>query len=246
VTEAATPRVSAESEGRADAASIISFVARQRWAVIVPTVLLLAAAMAHTLPQKRLFQGSAYVLISQENLASAVSGEPQVQYTADEFFQVQQTQADLALSPLVARRVLASVGSRGEGVRELLARTDVVPDRSANFIVFEVSDPLPSRAQALSVAFAQQYVQYANQLNTASIAAAKASVDRSLAKLVPTARNAAVVQSLTSKDQQLETLEALQGGNAQYVSTRVDVVHSKWHSRSGSRSRCRRAGGTPS
>jgi Mrp family chromosome partitioning ATPase/CheY-like chemotaxis protein len=221
--ETVTAPVLAEREDRVDAASMMSFVARRRWAVIVPAVVLLAAALAYTLPQKRLFQGNAYVLISRENLASTVSGDPQVEYTSDEFFQVQQTQADLARSPLVAQRVLASVGGSGESVHELLARTDVAPDRSADFIVFEVRDPLPSRAQALSVAFAKQYVQYANQLDTASIAAAKANVDQSLAKLVPTAKNTTLIQSLTSKAQQLETLQALQTGNAQYVSTPVDV-----------------------
>ncbi|HVM68952.1 MAG TPA: Wzz/FepE/Etk N-terminal domain-containing protein, partial [Gaiellaceae bacterium] len=80
---------------------------RRKWIILQAVVLVPAAALAFSLSQTKLYEASAEVLLSNQNLAAALTGTPDLarNLQAD---RVAQTQANLARVPDVARRVISA------------------------------------------------------------------------------------------------------------------------------------------
>ena len=73
-------------------------------------------------------------------------------------------------------------------------------------------------AERLAENYATAYTQYRHQLDTATISTAKQGIDRQLAQLRKSGdESSALYASLVEKDQQLSTLQVLQGSNALLV-----------------------------
>ena len=204
---------------------LVELLRRRKLLVFLPPLVLLALALVHSSLQSAAYRGQADVLLSRVNLQSMLNKQAVVGITADQFFQIQSTQASLAKSPIVAQRVLAAAHVTDMSARQLLAKTTVVPDRAKDFLHFQVEDPSPTQAQRLSETFAQQYVLYRQELDTAAIQGARAEIRQTLKALSPKDPNTrSDRESLTVTDQELMTLGALQSGNATYVQDDTQVA----------------------
>jgi capsular exopolysaccharide synthesis family protein len=210
-----------EASAGSSLVSLLRLLRRRKVLVFLPPLVLLAFALAHSFSQSALYQGQADVLLSRVNLQNSVNNQSVVGITADQFFQIQSTQAALAHTPLVARRVLAQAHVTDLTPRQFLDRSEVVPDRAKDLLHFRVRDRSASRAQRLSQIFARQYVAYRRELDTAPFRTASARILQTLKGLNPNDRS--FIQSLTGKEQELRTLEALQSGNAVQVPTSANV-----------------------
>lgn len=191
------------------------FVARRRrWIILQAVVLVPAAAVAFSLTQQKLYKASSEVLLSRQNLASALTGtpDPTASQQAD---RIAETQAQLARVPEVARRVLEKHVADGMTPAGFLAASSVSARQNADLLTLSVTDPSPARAQALASAYAQAYTEYRRELDTAALQRARKDVEATLKQLERSgAKGGALYASLTDKDQQLRTLEALQTSNA--------------------------------
>src|SRR5436190_23543811 len=86
--------------------SILRLVSRRRRIVVGVPIVLLALALGRSFTQEPLYQGTAEVLLSRQNLANTLQGTSTPSYQPAEFFQIARTQATLAHTLTVADRVI--------------------------------------------------------------------------------------------------------------------------------------------
>lgn len=125
-----------------------------------------------------------------------------------------QTQAEIARVPAVARRVLTAARITDRTPGSLLGESSVTSSPDSDLLTFTVTDPDPGIATRLASAYARTYTTYRHELDTANLVRARREVEKRLEEL----RTAGGVHSapyanLLDKDQQLRTMEVLQGSN---------------------------------
>lgn len=200
-------------------------VRRRKWVVVQAALLLPLAAVAFSLHQQRLYEASADVLLSAENLSATVPGAP-VTGLSQEPERITQTQARVARMPEVLQGALERVGGTGLTYTGLLADSSVSSSPATDILTFSVTSPDPALAKQLANAYAQSYSTYRQELYTGSIERALADVERRLrqldragASLEGTAEGAALgaltrygalYTSLVDRQQMLESMQALQ------------------------------------
>jgi succinoglycan biosynthesis transport protein ExoP len=189
---------------------------RRKWIILQAVVLVPVAAVAFSLRQEPLYQSSADVLLSSQNLAGALTGTANLSGTSTPE-RVAETQASLARVPKIAGAALREVGLT-RPASDLLMRSSVSTSPNSDLIRFTVTDREPSLAKKLATAYAHHYTVYRQKLDTASLKKARSEVGARIKELIAANdRRSALYQSLVEKDQQLATIEALQTSNASLV-----------------------------
>ena len=184
---------------------------RRKWIIAQAVVLVPAAALAFSLHQQSQFQGSAQVLLSQQDLGSQLTGT-QVS-SNDPADRQAQTQASLARVPTVAQGAIGAAGAR-ISTSDFLAASSVTPGVNSDLLTFVVTDHDPRLAQLLATAYARSYVRYRLASDTAPIQVALKEV---LAQIATLPTHGALYASLEDKATQLRTLAALKSANASVV-----------------------------
>jgi succinoglycan biosynthesis transport protein ExoP len=190
--------------------SHLGVLARRKWVVLVALVITPLVALALTLRQTPLYQGSSEVLLSHQNLSASLEGLVDPSAGLDPQ-RVAETQAELARVPEVARRTLATVGLQDRTPFDFLAASTVSAKSNADLLDFSVQDRDPALARRLATAYGQQYIAYRNELDSAALDRAHHSVEQRLDQLrAEGANGSALYADLSAKMHQLDTLEALQ------------------------------------
>jgi polysaccharide biosynthesis transport protein len=200
-------------------------VRRRKWLIVQAALLLPLAAVAFSLHQQKLYEASADVLLSAENLSATVPGAPGTGLS-QEPERITQTQARVARMPEVLKGALERVGGTGLTHTDLLADSSVSSSPATDILTFSVTSPDPALATQLANAYARSYSTYRQELYTGSIERALADVERRLrqldragASLEGTAggaalgaltRYGALYTSLVDRQQMLESMQALQ------------------------------------
>ncbi|MBA2447065.1 MAG: hypothetical protein H0V51_03470, partial [Chloroflexi bacterium] len=187
---------------------------RRKWIILQALLLVPAAAVAFSLTQTKLYQGTAEVLLSRQNLAAALTGTQDATLYQQED-RLAQTQSELAAVPVVAERVLRRSGLTDRSAADIAGATSITARTNSDLLQFSVIDPDPAIAARLATAYAQTYTEYRSELDTAPIQRARREVKANLADLRAAGEaRGALYASLVEKVQQLGTLEALQTSNA--------------------------------
>lgn len=168
-----------------------------------------------------MYQASAQVLLSNQNLANALTGTQQSSGVSLQADRVAQTQADLARVPQVASNTLTAVGLH-RSPSNLLGHSSVTAKQNADLLQFSVTDHAPALAARLATAYAREFVKYREQLDTAALQRARREVQQKTAALRD--KRGSLFQSLVEKDQELATMEALQTSNASVVQNASGAV----------------------
>lgn len=195
----------------------LAVVRRRKWTVIAATLVIPILVGLLTAQQQKLYASQAEVLLSRQNLASALSGVADASLTV-QADRVAQTQADLASTPTVAARTLKSLKLTDRTAEDLLAHASVTARANADILSFQVTDPSQTLAPKLATQYAREYTIYRRQLDTDAIARARVLVQAKLDELEQQGeRKTALYSNLVEKEQQLGTLETLQTSNAYVV-----------------------------
>ena len=200
---------------------------RRKWLILQVLVLTPLAAIYISLQQDRLYEASADVLLSRENLAANLTPGAVDPAAYQQPERVAQTQADLARVPTIVERTLAGAGVENRGVEDFLRSSDVEPKSNSDLLRFRVRDGDRTLAMRLATEYAQEYTNYRRELDTAALVAARRKVEGRIDQLERDGeRRSALYASLVQKQEQLETLEALKTSNATLVrqATRADQV----------------------
>ena len=187
---------------------------RRKWIILTAVIVVPAVAVALSMRQQALYQSTAEVLLTNKDISAGLTG-----VSGSSVFQtserIAQTQADLATTPTVARRALATAGVDDMSPYQLLGSVSVQPRPDADLLDFTVTSAIPARAEKLATAFAREFTIYKNQLDTAAVRKALAEVSsrvRTLENLGE--KDSTLYASLLDKEQQLRTIEALQASNS--------------------------------
>jgi Mrp family chromosome partitioning ATPase/capsular polysaccharide biosynthesis protein len=201
----------------------LRIILRRKWLVLA--LIVVAGATAYLVAKSRpaVYQGKAQIILTRQDSLAAVTGQqsPNDAASADRLI---QTLADLARLPSVAQRTLAAAGVRKLSPRGLLEASSVNPSTQSDVITFAVEDRDRALASRLATAYAQQFRAYRNELDSASIAEAQASVERELKRLGNAGTQTAAYAYLLGKAEQLQSLEALQSANSYVVQPAEQAV----------------------
>ncbi|MBA3374996.1 MAG: P-loop NTPase [Actinobacteria bacterium] len=194
----------------------VAVFARRKWLFLLVVLAVPVAAVLVSLQRESLYEAKAQVLLSEQDLAGALSGaQGPLALDPD---RVVSTQARIARTPDLARLVLRSAGVGSKTADELLETSDVSPVGSTNVLEFRVVDPLPVAAERLATAYAQQFVLYTRAIETAAIERARKGVVAEMSRLERQgASDSALYARLAEEAQTLRTMAALQTSRAQLL-----------------------------
>ena len=180
-----------------------------------------AATVYVSLRQTKLYRASADVFLGSQNVASSVSGlTQQTDPTRDAI-----TQASLADTPAVAQRALTLAGLGNRSPVQLLASSSVTPAPNADILTFSVTDHDASIAKRLADDYAKAYTNYRRQLDTAGISSALKDITTRLDQLRSQGLDKTnAYADLLDKQEQLSTLQVLQGSNALIVRSALSAT----------------------
>jgi non-specific protein-tyrosine kinase len=196
-------------------------VRRRAWIVILVAVLVPLVTIGLSRLQDPVYEASAKVLISRENLAATLGSVPDTLASSDPV-RFMQTQAGLARTTQVARSTLESTNPSGLTPEAFLGVSSVHPETDSDLLVFSTQAPVSKDAVALANAYARSYTQYRNELETAPLRRALTSVTIRIDKLRGTGQsNSAFFSALLDKQQQLQTIQALKTDSATLVQPAV-------------------------
>lgn len=209
------------SRRRSAIAQYLAVVRRRRWAILVSIVVPLLVTIGLSVSQEASFEGTASVVLNRQSLANSVTNTPDPTAQANDYIRIVQTQAELARSPSVASRALAGTGVKLTPAAFLKA-SSVEPGRDADVLIFKVDSHDREVARKLSNSYARAYVQFRLLVDTTALKEAGDEVASRIRDLqADPDRNARIIQSLQSRQQELETLQALQTAKATVVYSTV-------------------------
>jgi len=199
-------------------------VRRRKWMVVQAALLLTLAAVAFSLHQQALYEASADVLLSAENVSSAVPGS--LSGLSQDPERTTETQAQVARVPAVVQGALDRVDAPGMTVADFLANSSVSSSPTSDILTFAVTNPDSALAQQLANAYAQSYSAYRQKLYGDAIERSLTDVDERLQRLERTAASlqgsgrrarlgaltayGAQYSTLIDQQQTLESMQALQ------------------------------------
>lgn len=191
----------AATEEYVDLRQYISILRYRKWSVILVAFLVLAGALAFSLRQTPLYRSEAEVLVKAPSTPGVLlSQQPNL-----------DTERQIALSETVAERVSSEHGSDPE---TLLRGLSVRVEANTEILAFSYMDPSPARAQQLTQAFANSYLQYRRQESLDDLLGASDTVQqrieevddelRDVNKQIRNAQDEAEIASLESQARALE------------------------------------------
>ena len=189
-------------------ADYLAILRRRKWVIIVALVLVPATAFLISVRQPAVYQASADVLLSRQNIGSQLTGiqDPTLYQDPARFA---QTQADIARSPEVAERAADELGSDTP-----LGGYSVSPKANADLLGFTVSAGDRERAVRLANAYAEAFTEYRSELDTRALTLAQAQIGERLSDLRAEGReDSALYASLVENEQQLKTIALLRSPN---------------------------------
>jgi polysaccharide biosynthesis transport protein len=195
---------------------------RGLWIVVLTVAIVTGVAVYASIRQTKLFRASADVFLGTQSLASTVSNVP---VPSTDPVRAAATQADLARTPTVADQALKLAHLTDRSAVALLSQSTVTAAANADILTFTVTDPRPRVTERLAETYATAYAHYRRQLDTAAIQQARKDVERRLAQLQSLGgQNSAAYANLFEKDQELSTLQLLQGSNTLLVRSATAAV----------------------
>ena len=198
-----------------DFAEFLRTIRRRAWIAVLAIVLVPVGAYYYSSKQPKLYQSSSEVLLSRQNLAALISGIPDYSFYDPS---VVKTQAELAMVPAVAQRTVRAAGVSGLTAGQLLGETQVTPQTDTDLLTFTVTDGNAARASRLATEYAHQYTLYRRDLDTASLKQALTDLQGRLSQLAAQGKtDTGAYRGLVSRQQQLQTLQALSTSNASLV-----------------------------
>ena len=192
-------------------------IIRRRWIlVLIPLLIVPLAAVGFSMQQQKLFQATTKVLITDP---VPVQNVTQTNVPTDPTRR-SATEVDVATVPEVAQRTLDAVGLHDRSALDLLSETSVSAASDADILNFSVTDPRPGVAKRLVNEYAKQYIAYRKELDTQVVRGMVTDLRNRIDQLQrtidgqpspdPSLRDQ--LRSLLDSEQNLQTLEQLQGG----------------------------------
>jgi capsular exopolysaccharide synthesis family protein len=207
-----TPVVETEHRSHATP-GYLRLIWQHKLVVLLFLLVVPGAALAASLQQKKLYQASAQVFVKRQNLATLLTGAVDTSINQPDD-RIMQTQADLAGSPEVFADALRRAKISPAARIQLVNGAAVAPKANSDFLVFLVTSSEPQVAARLVNAYANAYTTYRRQLDTTATREALVELENRIRQVRSDKSQAGLLAQLVAKEQQLQTIQALQTSNA--------------------------------
>jgi receptor protein-tyrosine kinase len=196
---------------------------RRKWYVLLAFVLAPAVAVAYSFTQPKRYEATAKVLLSRQNLSSALSGaNADINQDPNRFA---QTQVEIARVPALALRVLRANHLDGVTAESFLHDSRVIAEGNADILEFRVRANAPARARLLATSYAREFTTYRRAIDAASFARAERALRTRLQQLRASGEGRSrLYANLLVKEEQLRTLATLGTSNAVVLRAADDAV----------------------
>jgi tyrosine-protein kinase len=202
----------------------LAVVRRRKWLILAVSAVVPLAVVAVSLLQSSVYEGSAKVLLSRQNLASRLTGIPESNASVEEETVV-KTQAQVARVPAIARAVSRRLGAGAMSPQELLDSSSVSTSPEAEILTFNVRDGNRRVAARAATLYAQQYSRYRRQQDTAALVSARKGVEKHVRELQEAGEDrGSLYGALLNREQQLQTIETLQTSNTTVIEAAGDAA----------------------
>lgn len=192
----------------------LAVLRRRKWILLGAVIAVPAIAVALSMQQTPLYQGTAQVLLGHLNLATSLTGQQDLTPLLDPG-RLAETEANVAAVPTVAKRVLDAEGLSDRTPVDFLSQSSATAKPNADILDFSVTDPDQALAGTLATEYAKQFTAYRHELDTAALSRARQEVEQKLDQLEATGeQKSQLYATLAGKEQELRTMEALQTSNA--------------------------------
>lgn len=182
-------------------------IAWRRKAILLVCVLLTPVAAAFfSLHKPEVYEASARVLLTRQDLGSAVNkiDDPTLNTDAE---RDAATQAVVARDPKIVREVVQ--GRPGDAVADFLDRSDVSAEDGTDILRFSVSGPDASIVDEVN-AYARQYTIYRGELSQATLRESLDKITERLAELKRLPQSDATDGVISALDTQRDLISTLQ------------------------------------
>jgi receptor protein-tyrosine kinase len=194
----------------------VEVLRRNKWTFALIALVVPVVAVVLSLRGEPLYEARAQVLLSEQNIGGELTGGQSP--AADDPDRVAATQARVARTPELARRVLRATGLESITVDEFLHASNVAPVPKTDILDFSVVDSMPSMAARLATAYAQHFAAYSRELETASIDRAYNDVVAEMSRVArQNGRDSTLYLRLSQDARALRTMAALRASKAQLL-----------------------------
>ena len=165
------------------------------WLIVLSVVIVTLGTVVAGITQKPSYQGEALVLVSQQDTGITLLGTPQAQQSYTPGRDDVQTQVEVIQSPRIVAQVIRNLGLN-QSVEGLMSAVMVSADTGTNNISIRVTDSSPAGAARIANTFAETYVTWSRESQSASIKAAADDVQR---RLVDAQKQIAAIEDTASR-----------------------------------------------
>lgn len=186
-------------------ADYLAVLRRYKWVILVAVLVVPTVAYAMSARESKVFRATADVLLSRQDIGTTITGIPTTSTVTDPY-RYARTQARLAEAPAVRDDAVERSGVRNvEGWG-----SDVSADPDTDILTFGVNHGDPDVATRLATAYAEAFVAYKLESDTASLAKARIEIQGRLSELRDAgATGTETYRELLGQAQDLRTLELL-------------------------------------
>jgi tyrosine-protein kinase len=196
----------------------VQIVRRRKWALIQMLLLCPLVALLISVRQTPEYEASSGVLLSLQRSGVA---QGQASGTPEEPARAVQNQAQVARALPVARRVVEATGDAFPDPSTFLKRSHVSTAEGVDLLTFAVDHRSPQAAVRSANEYARQFIVYLQNFETSSVTRALAQVKHRIAAMPASGKRTRLYTALRSKEQELETLQALETPTASLVHAAV-------------------------
>ena len=133
----------------------LTIIRRRRVPILLAFVIPIAAAVALTVTAKKVYEGTALVVINRQSLAHELTNTPDPSAASATYLNIVTTYADAANSTQVADRVATAVPEAKLTGAQLLSQSTITPVQDADVVKFAVRNRDALLAQRLASEFAE-------------------------------------------------------------------------------------------
>jgi polysaccharide biosynthesis transport protein len=195
----------------ATVADYLAILRRRKWVVLVPPVAAGLAAFLLSTGQSPLYHANAQVLVNRTSVVAAVTG---IDPSGGDPTRYLMTQASIARSPELARRVASRSGIPGMTAGRVLSESRVTPSSDSDLVSIGVDDADPNVAARLANTYASEFAAFSKERATASIDQALTDLRAQLKGLADRGQTGSALYAQLLQDQsKLVTVGKLFAGN---------------------------------
>jgi polysaccharide biosynthesis transport protein len=147
-------------------ADYLAILRRRKWIVLLPPIWAAVVAYVLSAGQSPVYRATSQVLLNSQTVVSSVTG---VDPAAGDPARFLTTQAQIARSFALAKRVAGASGVPGMTAEQVLGESSVRPSEDSDVVFIDVEDEDPDAAVNVANAYAREFTHFTTQRATAKI-----------------------------------------------------------------------------